>query len=326
MSTPRVRGRHWIIVATTSTLMGCATASRTDLTAFATTTTMVRSAVDQNFADANRLARGVAIDDFVRSGAIGLSERRFPPAVPTQVVAAWRSSLADLQRYSNLLALLSSGSRGGDATTALRGLGVGLRDGRSGVDIDAGVATAFAGLAGAIIDIKANASALAVMRRTDPDVRRLLFAMADSLGKDDASGLRATVASNWTASLSDLQTSYATAATEKAEARQRGSAASSSISLLASRSATPNYAASPTFALRSWRLRTRTPQRRPGRNDRSTPPPPTSGLVLTQHGRRSRRSRRPTHDEWKRRSRLEGDAGRQGGTGRPDPEARDERR
>lgn len=200
---------------------GCATAPHDDLTGFATTTSAIRSSVDQSFADANRLSRSVAIEDFVRSGAIGLTERRFPAAVPSEVASAWRGSLADLQRYASSLATLSSGSRGGDAAAAMRSVGIGIRDGRSGVGLDPGVATAFSSLAGTLVDVKANSDALAIMRRTNPAVQRLLVAMADAVGRNDGEGLRGTVASNWTAAMSDTQKSYAAAASDKAEGRQR---------------------------------------------------------------------------------------------------------
>lgn len=208
-----------VLVATSAA--GCATVPRENLTGFATTTAAIRTSVDQNFAEANRLARSVAIEDFVRSGAIGLTERRFPAAVPTEVASAWRGSLADLQRYASSLATLSSGSRGGDAALAMRAVGVGLRDGRSGVNLDPGIAAAFSGLAGTLIDLKASSDALDIMRRTDHDVRRLLASMADAVGRSDGEGLRGTVVSNWTAVLSDTQKNYAVAAAENAEGRQR---------------------------------------------------------------------------------------------------------
>jgi hypothetical protein len=60
-----------------------------------------------------------------------------------------------------------------------------------------------------------------VLTRTDPEIQKLLGAMAGAIGTTDAEGLRGTVATNWNASFTNVQRSYAAAATERNEARQR---------------------------------------------------------------------------------------------------------
>ncbi len=167
------------------------------------------------------MTRSVEVDRFVRSGAIALSERRFPAAVPPEVVAKWGGALGDLARYGNLLATLTGRGRGGVQTDAFRELGVQLNAGPTAADLDPGVSAGFAALAGALVDLRAQASARDILRRTDPDVRALLTGMANAVGRNDGEGLRGTVASNWTTALSVYQRSYAVAATEKADARQR---------------------------------------------------------------------------------------------------------
>lgn len=106
-------------------------------------------------------------------------------------------------------------------TDAFRRLGVQLTSGTTAADLDPGVTAGFAALAGALVDLRAQSTARDILRRTDPDVRRLLVAMADAVGSSDAEGLRGTVASNWTAALTAYQRTYAVAATEKADTRQR---------------------------------------------------------------------------------------------------------
>lgn len=96
-----------------------------------------------------------------------------------------------------------------------------LNTGPAEAGLNPGVSAGFSALAGALVDLRAQASAREIMRTTDPKVRVLLTAMADAVGKGDGDGLRGTVASNWTAILSNQQRAYAVAATEKAEARQR---------------------------------------------------------------------------------------------------------
>lgn len=200
---------------------GCATAPSADLTGFGRAASTLQTDAATTFAEANRLTRSVEVDRFVRSGAIALSERRFPAAVPPEVAAKWRGALGDLARYGNLLATLTGRGRGGVQTDAFRELGVQLNAGPTAADLDPGVSAGFAALAGALVDLRAQSSARDILRRTDPDVRTLLTAMAEAVGGNDGEGLRGTVASNWTTALSVHQRAYAGAATEKADARQR---------------------------------------------------------------------------------------------------------
>ncbi len=200
---------------------GCSTATSADLTGFGRAASTLQTDAATTFAEANRLTRSVEVDRFVRSGAIALSERRFPAAVPPEVAAKWRGALGDLARYGNLLATLTGRGRGGVQTDAFRELGVQLNAGPTGADLDPGVSAGFAALAGALIDLRAQSSAREILRRTDPKVRLLLTAMADAVGRNDGEGLRGTVASNWITALSVQQRAYAVAATEKADGRQR---------------------------------------------------------------------------------------------------------
>lgn len=200
---------------------GCSTATSADLTGFGRAASTLQTDAATTFAEANRLTRSVEVDRFVRSGAIALSERRFPAAVPPEVAAKWRGALGDLARYGNLLATLTGRGRGGVQTAAFRELGVQLNAGPTGADLDPGVSAGFAALAGALIDLRAQSSARDILRRTDPKVRLLLTAMADAVGRNDGEGLRGTVASNWITALSVQQRAYAVAATEKADGRQR---------------------------------------------------------------------------------------------------------
>jgi len=119
------------------------------------------------------------------------------------------------------LATLTGRGRGGVQTDAFRELGVQLNAGPTAAGLDPGVSAGFATLAGALVDLRAQSSARDILRRTDPEVRTLLTAMADAVGRSDSEGLRGTVASNWVTALSVHQRAYAAAATEKADARQR---------------------------------------------------------------------------------------------------------
>lgn len=202
-------------------ISGCASTPSADLTGFGRAASTLQADVATTFAEANKLTRSVEVDRFVRSGAIGLSERRFPSAVPAEVAAKWRGALGDLARYGNLLATLTGRERSGVQTDAFRELGVQLNSGPTAADLDPGISAGFAALAGALVDLRAHASARDILRDTDPKIRVLLTAMADAVGRSDGDGLRGTVASNWTTALASHQRAYAEAATAKADARQR---------------------------------------------------------------------------------------------------------
>lgn len=222
MSLGAMHIRFGIALLSLAGLMACTTTPSADLAGFGRAATGLQTEVGTSFTEANRLARSAEIDRFVRSGAIGLSERRFPTAVPPEVAAHWRTALGDLARYGSLLASLTEPGRGGVRTDALRQLGVQFNAGSAtSTDLDPGISAGFAALAGILVDLRAQDSAREVLRRTDPKVRQLLLAMAEAVGTSDQAGLRGTVASNWTAALSAYQRTYAVAATEKADARQR---------------------------------------------------------------------------------------------------------
>jgi len=203
-------------------LAGCArTVSSTDLTGFGTAAAVLQKQTDVNFAGANGIARAAEVDRFVRSGAVGLTEKPFPPAVPPDVAAAWRSALGYLERYGLLLGTLTDSQQGAQTTEAFKQLGVELNGGAVGAGISPGVAAAFSSLAGALVRDSARRKALDILRRNDPHVRGLLTAMAEAIGDTDGEGLRGTVGAAWTASTGELQRAYAAAATNHDEASQQ---------------------------------------------------------------------------------------------------------
>lgn len=194
------------------TLAGCAnTISSTELTGFGTAAVSLSRQTDVNFAEANRIARLAAVDRFVRSGAIGLTEAPFAPAVPADVANEWRAAFSDLERYGLLLGTLTGDDQRKQTTTAFKDLGVELNSGVVGAKISPGVAAGFSALAGALVDMEAQRRAREILQRTDPQVRSLLTAMAEAVGASDGEGLRGTVGSAWTAFGGRNQRAYALA-------------------------------------------------------------------------------------------------------------------
>lgn len=203
-------------------LAGCVHApDPSQLSRFAEATGKVHAQADLAFGRANAVSRQAAIDLFVASRRPGLSERSFPPAIDAASIAAWDSALSDLERYGALLARLTDGGRGGRTTAAVAALGRELQSGETRTPIGPGVGAGFAALAGILVDASGATSAKRIMAETDPDVRRVLTAMAEAVGADPSEGLQGTVATNWTATTAPTRIAYAAAAEKGDETRQR---------------------------------------------------------------------------------------------------------
>lgn len=203
-------------------LSGCGrTLSSTDLVGFGSADAALERQAEFNFVEAPRIARVAVVDRFVRSPAVCLTEAPFPPAVPTDVAAAWRGAMLDLERYCLMLEMLSDSAQGKQTTEAFKRLGVEPNSGAIGAGISPGVAAGFASLAGSLVQIHSEGRAREILRQTDPRVRQLLTPMSEAVGSTDGTGLRGAVGSAWTASTGELQRAYAVAAIEGNEARKR---------------------------------------------------------------------------------------------------------
>lgn len=211
-----------VALLSAASLAACArSVEPTGLTGFARAAGDISKQADLSFIESNRLARNVSVDRFVRSGEVGLTEDKFLTAVRPEDITAWQEALGDLEEYGTALASLVDTKRGGETSDALVDLGRQLRDGRTSVEINPGVASAFASLGGALVNLRAQRRARDVLVATDPHVQELLRGMADALGGSDREGLRGTVHTNYLTSFSGVQRAYAAAATERNEARQR---------------------------------------------------------------------------------------------------------
>lgn len=206
------------LLAIAAFLGGCVQARSSDLSGFGRTAAGLGKQTELSFAQANAVGRSAAIDRLVQSGAVGLNEQQFPPVVPPDVARAWLGAMSGLERYGLLLGSLTDDKRGGEATTAIGALGQQLNG--VGAGVSPGVAAGFAALGGVLVEATAQRKAREVLRTTDPHIRRLLTAMAEAVGSDDEAGLRGTVFSNWTASLTTVQVAYANAATQHDERAQ----------------------------------------------------------------------------------------------------------
>jgi hypothetical protein len=234
------RRRPWATTALAAglALAGCATTiSSSELSGFGTAAASLGRQTDLNFAEANRIARVAAVDRFVRSGAIGLTEAPFEPAVPPDVANDWRAAFSNLERYGLLLGTLTNDEQRKQTTAAFKSLAVELNTGVVGAKISPGVASAFSSLAGTLVEMEAQQRAREILLRTDPQVRALLTAMADAIGASDGEGLRGTVGSAWTASGGRAQRAYAQAVEAKRDEDARRAIVTDYLALLDRRQA-----------------------------------------------------------------------------------------
>lgn len=217
---PRLSRVPLALASTGLLLAGCAgTVESTRFIQFGEGVAIVDRQSQTALAESNKLARDVSVERFIRSGAIGLAENSFTVAVDPKDIAAWQSAFDGIERYAALIASLSDAKRHTDAGDAVTALGAQLNG--LGAGISPEVATGFASLAGLIVQQKAQRDAVQIIRATDPAIQTILTQMATALGTDDGSGLRGTVAANWTDSLRGVREAYVDAAQAKDAAQQR---------------------------------------------------------------------------------------------------------
>lgn len=159
------------------------------------------AAVDQQsrlaFTNANDLVREQEIHRAVLSPSTDLSEGQFAVAVTADDAVKWRASFGRLDAYLAALQLLVDTRRAATTSSNLNALGTELQSGVVGAELPTGVSGAFASLGGAIVQARAEKTATAVMRKTDPAFRATMEAMRDAIGPREGPGLAATVANQW---------------------------------------------------------------------------------------------------------------------------------
>jgi hypothetical protein len=224
----------------TQALVGCgAKAVRPqEITAFSAGVALVQQQSTLAFHAANALARDESIKYLLASTRPGITENDFTPALDPKAIAAWDAAFAALRSYASALQQLLSPDRPRALGNAAVSLGAELKQGRIGVDINPGVATAFAQLGEILVTLEASNDAQAAMLKADPAVRATLTSMAGAIGGNDLSGLRGTVWANWQTRLTAGPTrAYAQAVRNNNNADQRREAIESFAALLDQRDA-----------------------------------------------------------------------------------------
>jgi hypothetical protein len=152
--------------------------------------------------EANTLARTQAIARVLKLNKPALTEKDFVGAVSRDDIAKLDNAFALIDQYLNAIQYLTSPDRTAELENAAVGFGNQLATGGTNAALQPTVAAAFTQLGKAIVEAKANKEALAVMRRTDGDIRQALNAMALAIhDPSNNSGLRGTLMSNWAAAI-----------------------------------------------------------------------------------------------------------------------------
>jgi hypothetical protein len=164
-----------------------------------------------SFVAANKLAQEQAIDRKIGLPEPTLRETDFPTPISTADAAAWSNAFGILDAYGAALQSLvdperaeATGDAIGELATSLNGPAINAR-------IPASLSAVFQTFGQELVQARAEKSATAIMRKTDPAFNEVLSAMASAIGGSpaDRDSLQFVVESNWTNSvLANLETRY----------------------------------------------------------------------------------------------------------------------
>ncbi|MBI1190366.1 MAG: hypothetical protein GC200_06770 [Tepidisphaera sp.] len=181
----------------------------------------VRDQSNAAFAATNALARDNQINYAVTQPR--LSEALLRPALDAPSIRAWDTALDALSSYAAAIATLvdpaSSQSTGQNAAALSERIAL---QARSTVFTDRpGLSHAIAGVAAAIAQAHASAAARDIIAQADPAVQDLLHALRDTIAAPAAdgtdTGIIATVQTNWSLRLAEVQAAYLSPSANRVE-------------------------------------------------------------------------------------------------------------
>lgn len=164
-----------------------------------------------SFIAANKLAQEQAIERKIDLSEKTLREADFPVPVPSEDAAQWAEAFAILDTYSGALQKLVDSKRTQATGDAIGGIAASLNGPTINAKMPPTLSGAFATFGQALMQSRAEKSAVAVMRKTDPAFREVVGAMADAIGgsPQDVASIQFVVESNWTNSiLPSLENKY----------------------------------------------------------------------------------------------------------------------
>ncbi|MEA3002902.1 MAG: hypothetical protein QOH81_1690 [Sphingomonadales bacterium] len=185
---------------------GCATPGpmvTEDVGAIRTGIAAVRQQSQASFTAANSLVRQQAVDRKVHSPELILRQSDFPTPVTAAAAQQWSSAFDLLDAYAAALQSLVDPQRAQGAGEAIGQLGDSLNGPTIRAGIPPSISGAFQAFGSALVQAKAEASATAVMRKTDPAFADLIGRMATAVGRGthEPGSLYDTVESAWNDSL-----------------------------------------------------------------------------------------------------------------------------
>lgn len=200
------------LVVGLSLLGGCATPGPVLTSSVGTLRTGLGTARVQSteaFDEANRTAVDIDIERVLAGPKPTLIEADFPRAFAAADIARWSNAFGVLDAYLASLQKLVDPTRAKETSDNLDALAKEINGGVLKLDVPAEASGAFSTLAGALVQIKAERSATAIMQRTDPAFKAVMAGMADAIGSDEKSGLRGTTRAYWQGKLSNIRADYA---------------------------------------------------------------------------------------------------------------------
>ncbi|MDB5691635.1 MAG: hypothetical protein JWO81_698 [Alphaproteobacteria bacterium] len=185
---------------------GCATPGpmvTEDVGAIRSGIAAVRQQSQTSFTAANSLVRQQAVDRKVHSPDLILRQSDFPTPVTAEAAQQWSAAFDLLDAYAGALQNLVDPQRAQDAGAAIGQLGESLNGPTIRAGIPPSIASVFQTFGSALVQAKAEASATAVMRKTDPAFADLVGRMAGAVGRGthQPGSLYDTVESAWNDSL-----------------------------------------------------------------------------------------------------------------------------
>jgi hypothetical protein len=180
---------------------GCATPGPVvteDVGAIRSAIAAVRQQSQASFTAANGLVREQAVDRKVRSPELILRQSDFPTPVTAEAAQQWSDAFDLLDSYAAALQSLVDPQRAQDAGAAIGQLGESLNGPTVRAAIPASVSGVFQAFGSALVQARAERSATAIMRRTDPAFAELIGRMAGAIGRAHEPGsLYDVVESAW---------------------------------------------------------------------------------------------------------------------------------
>ncbi len=195
---------------------GCKTAPSDSLTAFSTGLSAARTQSQEAFAAVNEMVAGTSVDFAAKQPT--LTEASFSAGLDDQSLQAWDEILEKLAQYARDVQALTSPGQArefGEATVNLSGE---LKDFATHLQqaglinkspsIGPAIATGFTQMGELLIRLHGQIRARQVLMQADPEVRRILQAMAEAVGASTAHGIRGTVQAHWDQQLAERKVAF----------------------------------------------------------------------------------------------------------------------